>query len=675
MPKKRELAPRFVLDFETRSSCDLKQCGAWVYSEHPSTEIIVGVWRVDNQRHVWLPLNREPSREQDWMKGRVCYFGPEVPRPLLEIAKQRVAVAHNAEMEQAIMTNICGHPLPRVEDTTAALAYYQLPINLDSAGRALGLGGKDAGGKHLINRFSRGEGGHVNEFLPFMIGPWVEYCVQDVDLTWEIDQRISPWFPEDELAVWQAHFEINCRGIAIDRVLLDKIDAAGVLIEKEEVSLPDGVRQKDLTRVDYLRGWLKRRGFAVPDMRKERLEKLLENPRLPNDVRTVVEARLGSNRVSLKKTAAIRRQTSSDGYLRGQFRYYGPNTGRWAGWGVQVQNLPKPPSGDLIKLQPQCVEAVRTLPPSEIESAVGHKLPDVLVTCVRGILTASPGHRLISVDYAQIEARGVLWLAEDDEHLEWWRTRDMYSEMASRLFGREIRKGVDKIERDVGKRVILSCNFQIGADRFGQDCIKNYRLDLSSLGLTPKGVIDTFRSEFKSLSDPNHGLWARLQRAMVDLAEGPGPDIRVGKHLVFKRRNGTIFIELPSGRELVYRQPRVSVEKRFRHDGSTWDHKTVTYYDCTGSWEKLYGGKIADHVTQGSMRDLLADTLVKVHAGACGRDVRVVMHTHDEVVVEAPTERAEKVKEQLEDLMIKGPPWAAGLPIAVEGTIGERYAK
>ena len=83
---------------------------------------------------------------------------------------------------------------------------------------------------------------------------------------------------------------------------------------------------------------------------------------------------------------------------------------------------------------------------------------------------------------------------------------------------------------------------------------------------------------------------------------------------------------------------------------------------------QTYGGRLAENVTQAVCRDLLARAMLRLDAA--GHEI--VLHVHDEVVVELPDPGA---RAEVEAIVSEVPPWARGFPLAVSGALGRRYAK
>lgn len=707
--KRRVLPKRIRVDYETYSDADLLKCGAWRYAEDPSTRVLVATFEIDGKLLVWCPdpRFRRAPKHVTW----VCR-DKTFPKMILNaLADGYRLVANNAEFEYVITKLVCGVKVTpdQFECMAAAQVYFRLSRHLDRAARSLGFQGKDDRGKDLIRLFCvpqvMGQGQTLNTInRPLTFTPkkkprpqvpgqtdlfatatavaddhvvgltfddLVAYNVQDVEQTTLIDNKIGPWWPASEVAVWQHTLMINERGLQLDAAYLTNIRW---LQAKAPVDVRIGDRNYRYSvfgSVSEVKKILTANGCPIEHLDKNTVENLIAHPKTPEFVRSLLELRRDASRVSLGKLDVFTAYVSYDGILRGNYVYGGTDTLRWASWGVQVQNLPKPDKG--VKSS-ECAAAIeaRNLPALQKAGLGYHNR--ALVAGLAGVITAGKGNVFLKSDFAQIEARFVLWLADDHEHLDWWRQgRDMYSEMASKLFGREIKKGRDDKERDVGKRLILACNFQLGGDKFQDVEAVKYGIDLKALGLTGESAVGAFRAEFTSLSARDIGLWDRLFRAMCDVITNGG-EVREA-HLIFRKVGTAIWVELPSGRDYVFRDPRVVTETRVsKRTGRSYQCDVIYHTVETKHGpmtEDLYGGKLADLFTQASCRDLQALKMRQVEAAG----LPVVAQVHDEVTSRCPEEKAKENLALQEKIMTTPEPWCPDFPIAVDSKISQRYMK
>lgn len=131
---------------------------------------------------------------------------------------------------------------------------------------------------------------------------------------------------------------------------------------------------------------------------------------------------------------------------------------------------------------------------------------------------------------------------------------------------------------------------------------------------------------------------------------------RVGK-IIFEYKSGILFVTLPSGRKLSYVKPRMALNK-FDRNGLTYEGIAEN-----GKWGRIetYGPKLVENIVQGTARDLLAEAMLRLKKQGFG----IVMHIHDEVVLEVP-EGVSSVEEVCA-IMAEQPEWAKGLPLRADG--------
>ena len=269
-------------------------------------------------------------------------------------------------------------------------------------------------------------------------------------------------------------------------------------------------------------------------------------------------------------------------------------------------------------------------------------------------IEAPPGHVIIDCDSSNIEARMLAWLAgQDDLVQDFANGVDVYCKMASKIFGRPITKA-DKVERFVGKTVVLGCGYQTGAMKL-QITLKasemNMDLELSEC----KNIIDTYRNSVPAIT----GLW-RTGEAAIEAMHG-------NKSMWFGREGvalveGNKGIKLPSGLYISYPQLHRGVKNKNGQAFEAWQYK-----DETGLVD-IYGGKLVENVIQALARIIVMQQLLKI-----AKKLHVVLTVHDAVAAIAREEEAEQAQAYVEECMRWVPKWAAGCPINCESGIGRTY--
>lgn len=518
-----------AIDFETKSELDVTEVGAVLYARHHSTRIMFLSYA--------LPWFR-PGEVIQWhaaFPGAGMLESPvELLEPLFEFIRNGGLIeAHNSFFEEMIWRYVMKRhfkKFPRVandkwRDTAARAACVSLPRDLKSACEALNLPvGKDAAGRAYIRKYSRpkrltkkeknlfGEDAIIwNEDLEGLTG-YGEYNKQDVRAQRRLSASIPDLTPR-ELRIWQITQDMNRRGVLIDvdlcraAVKLTKAATDKLNGELEKITgIPKGSQRK------AVKEWLEENeGCFLSDTTAKTLEWYLERydpdkKKLSPRCRRVLEIVREVNRTSPKKYAKMLESVDELGRAYELLSYCGAErTGRWAGRGIQVQNLPK---GNFEKDSYNIDDAVRDIKRCARvgEKELGDEAPcdlaymemvwgdvmGVIVSCLRGVIIAPAGRELITADYSAIEARCVLWLAGAIGALKVFardpitgKEGDIYLHMASGIFGRKITKATARIittdgktERDFGKVAILGLGYGMGWIKFLLT-LRDYKIYLS----------------------------------------------------------------------------------------------------------------------------------------------------------------------------------------------------
>jgi DNA polymerase len=304
---------------------------------------------------------------------------------------------------------------------------------------------------------------------------------------------------------------------------------------------------------------------------------------------------------------------------------------------------------------------------------------ELLGTLVRSCIRPPDGMGLMSADYGAVEARAVLYMAADDAGLDIFRLADRgkgpdaYRVQASALLGISP-MDVSKVQRQLGKSLVLGCGFGMGSKRFAQQASLE-GVDWNAVAITPLEAVEAWRDkyplvagwrsgEYEGRPSRTGGLWKDLEAAALTAASGGIAEVH---GLRWERRSADVICRLPSGRELVYRKARITT------DANRPRKKQFAYLGHRKNLVTAWGGTLTENVVQAFCRDLLADALVRLERAG----IRSVLHVHDEIVAEVPGDpnRAEEARREIVTLMETAPPWAHGFPIAVEATLMRRYRK
>ncbi|OKL48817.1 hypothetical protein BSR29_02880 [Boudabousia liubingyangii] len=642
-----------TLDIETFSEVNLGKAGMYRYAHDPSFELLL--------------------LSYSWDAGPVHTIdvasGEPIPADVLaalddpDITKW----AFNAAFERTCLSAYLGRQLKphgwRCHMVwSAALG---LPLSLDGVSKALKLNaGKLATGKDLIRFFSvpakpsllnNGLTRNLPGHAPDKWEQFKTYNARDVEAELELHAKLSP-FPLLE-QVWREYWDdqnINDRGIHLD------LDLASAAIELDkQVREKNLARSSELTGLDnpnsplQLKDWASKRGITMGSMGKQEVQDTLEATTDPV-VKEVLALRLELSKSSVRKYEAMKvSANANDHRARGLMQFHGAaRTGRWAGRLIQVQNLPRNYLPDL--------NAARTLVKDRNLTALEmlyDSVPDVLSQLIRTAFTPKDGCEFIVADYSAIEARVIAWLAGENWRLDLFkRGGDIYCQSASQMFGVPVEKhGVNAHLRQKGKIAELACGY--GGSVGALENMGALRMGLSEDELP--GLVNAWREANPAIVNFWWAIDAAAQRCLTTGRSASTHGI------TFTRQAGILFCCLPSGRRLAYPGASITTGK-FGRDVITYQgQNTAKRWD----WIETYGPKLVENIVQATARDLLAYAIHTVEA----KGWPVVMHVHDEIIIEIPTGTV--TVEQVAAAMCEAPDWATGLPLDADGYRCDYYMK
>lgn len=673
-----------VIDYETYSEANIKKCGGWEYSLHPSTEILCVAFRKGKRSE----LASKPTFT--WVPGRSETNGAfQIFLAALRNPKVRL-VARNAFFERSITKNVFAKkmmasmpelqnlPIERWECTAALSRAMGLPGSLEGSGAALELNfQKDvAGHKHMLKVCRPRKPSKDNPSTRYNskadIDRLVEYCKRDVDADVEAYLKLPPLHPT-ERKIWEMDQKVNDRGFAVDRPL---VLGALALIAKETVRLDN--RVKILTKGklnsarqrDAVLKYVKAHGMNLPNLQSETVKELLKTPITDPKIRELLEIREAISRSSTAKYAAFEARSRSDGRARDNIIYHGAHTGRDSGTGLQPQNLFKA----ILKQEDVEVglELIRRKDHHTIEALYDRPM-DLYASALRSCIVAGPGKTLEVGDFATVEVRGLFWVAGHQTGLQILKDgRDLYCEMAGEIYGVDPKiikakhASGDKdasFKRTVGKHTVLGAGFGIGlgGEKFQATC-KKFGVTIS---------LDLAKRAIRAYRDANPRIpafWSNIERAAVSAVENPGKAYKIG-YLIWKKEGKWLTCKLPSGRKLHYFKPEL------RRTKTQWGTRlTLTFVANIKNAmrrDTTWGGKLTENVVQAIARDILKAAQLRLEE----RGHPVVLPVHDEAVSEFPQRGISGRLPEFISTMEDVPEWAKGLPIKVEGWSEPRYRK
>ena len=456
---------RLFIDLETYSSTDIK-AGAFKYVEAPDFEILLIAYAWGDGPVQLLDL----TKDDDYTKGVVTYLSKALTDP------QLVKVAHNSAFERAALSKWLGTYLPpeQWEDTMILAAYNGLPLSLDAAGSALGLPlQKIKEGTLLINYFckpckpTKVNGGRTRNLPHHALDKWerfCSYCLRDVEVCQGIYYKLHRYPVTDfERSIWALDAHINERGVKVDLELAE----AAVAVD-EDYSAECYAEMQKLTGLEnpnsvaQLKQWLGDRGIYADSLDKAAVQDLLDRAVLPSTKR-VLELRQLLGKTSTKKYSTMLSMACADGRVRGLTQYYGASrTGRWAGRGVQLQNLAQNHLDAIGEVR----ELVRARDLETLEM-IFPNVSDVLSQLIRTALVAKDGYTFLVADFAAIEARVIAYLAGEQWRMDVFADGgDIYCSSASQMFKVPVVKhGINGHLRQKGKIAELACGYGGGGKR------------------------------------------------------------------------------------------------------------------------------------------------------------------------------------------------------------------
>ena len=654
-------------DYETRSKLNLKKCGLDRYIKDPSTEILMMAYAFDDEPvKMWCAWTGEAMPEE----LRAALIDPTIKKG-----------AWNYNFERDCTKYKAGIDTEQLEwfDPSVLCAYMSLPIGLDRAARALGVEHQKMGeGKKYVKMFSSPskqkktvlkknpdapEWYYKNwETHPEEWAQFVEYCRQDVEAERAVYHAAVAFncpMTDEEFRAWQLDQRMNETGVFIDQQYvtnakkLAEAESDQILAEIKSHTGLDNPNSRD-----QLIEWCQARKYPYDSLDKEHIEEALKSgTQLPPLLRTVLELKQKLGGSAYKKLERILERMGIDGRLRDQFIYHGAHTGRWAGRGVQLQNLFKP-NKDVSKFLDTYTRAIR----------LGKKIISrnsqmaLVASTIRSSFAATPGHRLVVGDLAQIESRCLAVVAKCDKMKDAYAAgRDLYKECMASQLGKSI-EDVDSGERARGKIIILGCGYQMGWEHF-MEFAATYGVILEEQDA--KDAVYGFRETYKEIP----ALWAALNSAVIRAVKA-GMCVFVNGLVVDGRDPRVMKIKLPSGRSLHYFNPRVIIDNKW---GRPMEAVIYTQYDSKGSkTSSLYGGLLTENVIQAMSRDILLNGMFEAEK----EGFKIIMTIHDEIVAEVPIDSPLGIDKLLE-CMRRCPWWAEGMgfTLAAEGYEGAYYKK
>jgi DNA polymerase len=687
-------------DSETFSEAPLKTVGTWNYARHPSTEVTLVSYALDDgPEQLWDRTKGEPMPHD--LEDRIYD-----ERELITIANSFFdrTVARETNLFPGIIL-----PPERIIDTMVQALCHGLPGGLDKLGQLFGLSEDEAKmkeGRALMHLFCKpGRGGQRNTWQthPDKWEQWCAYAKRDVTAMRIIAKKLPRWnypgleFPSAEHRMWCLDQRINDRGFMADRALAeaavktaaqekDVLNAATFAATEGEVGAA--------TQRDELLGYIVRAyGITLPDMKADTLQRRIEDESLPQAVRDLLALRVASSRNTSAKYKSLLLNLTPEDRLHGSLQFCGAaTTGRWSGRVFQPQNLMRPTLKVEVILE--AIEAIK----AGAAHFVYDNLAEVLGNCVRGVIIAPPKKKLVVCDLASIEGRGLAWLAGEEPVIQFYRDLDdgvveydAYMLAYASVFGIDPMH-VTKAMRQIGKPIELAFGYGGGVAAFLTFALV-YHLDLDDLaekiwavgdaahlseceskyewakkhryhGGMDKRKFTAFeytKQRWRTARPVTVAFWEALKQGF-EMATAYEKQIFTVGPIKFMRSGQWLRMRLPSGRNIVFLQPKA--------DSTGLSYMGINRY--TRQWARMgtHGGKLAGIATQAFAGDVLRAGMLDLEAD----EHEIVLTVHDEAISEVP-DSEEFTVERMAAWMTAPRAWAPGLPLAADGFETYRYRK
>lgn len=691
-------------DCETYSEVPITN-GTYKYAE--SAEVMVVTYAIDDGPvQVWEtdlePMPADLDYVLDDPDELICAHFAMFDRNVLRLAMKREIPI---ERWRCSMTKAYAHSLPGSLDKLCQVLKVPYDLRKHSDGkRLIHLFCKPRPATFKIRRATRET--HPEDWKKF-----IDYAVSDVEAMRVVYNKLPNWnYQGAELALWHLDQRINDRGITVDvafaHAAIKATERAQRALRKEVQDATDydestGVGVESATQRDaLLEHILMEHGVDLPNMKKDTLERRMQDPEIPEGVRELLRMRLQASTSSTSKYKALIRGVQSDGRLRGTLQFCGATrTGRWGGRQFQPHNMPRP---DMEHSQiALAIEAIM----ADALDIVSNEPMRELANAIRGCVIAPPGRKLVIADLSNIEGCSAAWLASEQWKIDAFNAvfadptlPDLYKVAYATAFGISPDFDHKTVEgyfmRQIGKVLELFMQYEGGVGAFITGAA-TYKIDLEKMAVMARPsipadvwaeacefydwtvekkrntyglshlvfcVCDSLKRMWRRKHPNIVSYWKELKETAVTAVNTPGVwhDCRKVK---FRRDGAWLRMKLPSGRFLCYPSPQVNDKGELSYMG-------VNQYTRQWGRIKTYGGKLFENQCQAFARDVLAYQMPGIEAAG----YEIVLTVHDEDGTETPDTERFTVKE-LCGLMTAPLAWAPGLPLKAAGFETYRYRK
>lgn len=548
------------------------------------------------------------------------YNEDETPAILEQIDWANTAlVCHNTLFDAFVLTQHFGHRPAYYYDTAAMSRglYPNMSAKLkDCVVREFPSRADLRKGEELIN--AKG----VRTLSPELDAQIGGYCIQDVDLTYELFQSYIKDYPCQELHL----IDLSVRMFVEPRLILDKnglIKYRKDIANKTRLAIEaSGTTREVLASQQKFSVFLEDLGIKIPTKKSPTTGKqipafgkndpaYIQMCNMYPEHSCVWEAReLVKSRIEETRATRFINSCNPDGTFSVPLRYYSAHTGRFGGSDkLNVQNLPRG---------------------SELRTAI----------------QAPKGQKLFIADLSNIEARMLAWMAKEYDLLDAFATgRDVYCEFASQIYNRTITKD-DKLERYVGKTAILGLGYGMGHARF-QDALKAGSPSVEISEMVAKNIVLQYRGMYPNIPM----LWSKMKDALFLMLNNN--NVPYGPLVVQKQQ-----LRLPNDMALKYPNLRY-INNEF-------------IYNQYKRQIRTHGPRLTENVIQALARIVITDQMLDIQKLP---EVDVVMQVHDEIIAIGSEVNSDVTMDKIINIMRTPPEWCSDLPLDAEGGISQKYDK
>jgi DNA polymerase len=640
------------IDFETKSDVDLKKSGAYVYAMHPSTDVLLASYALnDDPVNLWDATISDIPEDLHGMLN-----DPDI-----------IILAANAQFERLILKHVLEYDYLSYERFRCTLVLSSALSFTGGLARVLAQAEvpytKQADGQSLINLFCKPPHASPIE-KPEQWERFKTYCIDDTVVSRALFHVLIKHRPHVDWEDYWLDQKINDAGVPIDQALIKRASQLSKMV-KEALHLDLSVRtllDNPNSRNQFL-SYLGSQGINVDNVQKDTMKGLL-NTDIDELVKDVIRDRMWLSRSSLAKWDAFDR-VQVDGHISGMFQFLGAaRTGRYAGRLVQLQNLPRPVIPNPIK----SAEMLLTMPLKDFELVHPDTL-GALSSMLRAAIYSGEDRRWVVADLGSIEGRVGGWLTGCDEVNHVFKQGlDQYVEFARHIF-KVKREDVTPFQRFVSKPAVLGCQYRLGPKGL-QEYAQTMGVDMTRK--EARRNVDTFRELYPEIPQ----FWADIDEMIACCVNSGTP--YTAYRCSISRTSQFLRIELPSGRALHYQHPKMEVRKiKYETDEGQIEYFEKECFTFMGNldqhWFRIsaHAGGILENIAQAIARDVLQVGLRRAHQA--GLDIRI--HVHDEIATLANSGDSESELKLLIDCMTNPIPWAGGLLLAADGYTSTRYKK